>query len=172
MNFQSITAAFTRSPAPDGLCHLVLTRPETEPSMRFTRPIPGARPSGQPAAVQNRSRRFCLSVGSHLCARASFRHSLTGLPLPSASSYSRPQSGHHRYSYRAFTPSVHAHVGRTQSQAQRRLFHCGCAPLPLVSLSLESHSKTTTERSMINRPIVLKPACIKTLSAVEARPKR
>jgi len=42
MNFPCTTAAFTLSPAPGGLRHLVLTRPGTEPSMRF------------------------LSVGSHL----------------------------------------------------------------------------------------------------------
>ena len=63
MNCQCTTAAFTLSPVAGGLRHLVLTRPETEPSMRF------------------------LSVGSHLCARASFRPPLAGLPLPSASSY-------------------------------------------------------------------------------------
>jgi hypothetical protein len=80
MNFRCTAAAFTLSPAPGGLRHLVLTHPGTKPSMRF------------------------LSVGSHLCARASFRHPLTGLPLPSASSYIRPQRGHHRYSYRGLSP--------------------------------------------------------------------
>jgi len=79
MNFPCTTAAFTLSPAPGGLRHLVLTRPGTGPSMRF------------------------LSVGSHLCARASFRHPLAGLPLPSASSYIRPQ-GRYRYSYRGLSP--------------------------------------------------------------------
>lgn len=43
------TAAFTLSPAPGALCHLVLTRPETEPTVQF------------------------LYVGSHLCARTSIR---------------------------------------------------------------------------------------------------
>jgi len=62
MNSRCTTAAFTLSPVPGGLRHLALTRPETEPSMRF------------------------LSVGSHLCALASFRPPLAGLPLPSASS--------------------------------------------------------------------------------------
>ena len=81
---------FTLSPAPGGLRHRVLTRPGTEPSMRVTRPIPGARPPGQPSAVQNRSRRFGLSVGSHLCARASSRQPLARLPLPSASSFICP----------------------------------------------------------------------------------
>ena len=66
MNFPCTTAAFTLSPAPGGLRHLVLTRPGTEPSMRF------------------------LSVGSHLCARASSRPPLAGLPLPSASSFICP----------------------------------------------------------------------------------
>ena len=42
MNFPCTTAAFTLSPAPGGLRHLVLTRPGTEPSMQ------------------------CLSVGSHV----------------------------------------------------------------------------------------------------------
>jgi hypothetical protein len=78
MNFQCTTAAFTLSPAPDGLRHLVLTRPGTKPSMRF------------------------LSVGSHLCAQASSRHPLAGLPLPSASSYMF--KGHYRYSYRGLSP--------------------------------------------------------------------
>ncbi|MCB0321883.1 MAG: hypothetical protein KDD60_13245, partial [Bdellovibrionales bacterium] len=35
MNFPCTTAAFTLSPAPGGLRHLVLTCPGTEPSMRF-----------------------------------------------------------------------------------------------------------------------------------------
>ena len=80
MNFPCTTAAFTLSLAPDGLRHLVLTRPGTKPSMRF------------------------LSVGSHVCAQASFRHPLAGLPLPSASSYSHPQRGQYRYSYRGLAP--------------------------------------------------------------------
>jgi hypothetical protein len=46
MSLQRATATFTLSTGPGGLRHLVLTRPETEPSMRF------------------------LFVGSHLCARA------------------------------------------------------------------------------------------------------
>jgi hypothetical protein len=79
MNFQRTTAAFTLSPAPGGLRHLVLTRPGTKPSMRF------------------------LSVGSHLCARASSRQTLARLPLPSASSYICP-NGHYRYSYRGLSP--------------------------------------------------------------------
>jgi len=100
MNFPCTTAAFTLSPAPDGLRHLVLTRPGTKPSMRSTHRIPAVRPSGQPSAVQNRSRRFCLSVGSHVCARSRLlsrrspsRHPLAGLPLPSASSFICPH-GH------------------------------------------------------------------------------
>lgn len=80
MNFQCTTAAFTLSPAPGGLRHLVLTRPGTKPSMRF------------------------LSVGSHLCARASSRQPLARLPLPSASSFIRPLRGHLRYSYRGLSP--------------------------------------------------------------------
>jgi len=124
----------------------VLTRPGTRPSMRSTRPIPGARPSGRPAAVQNRSRRFGLSVGSHVygprpcgppcgpafgssnplladwCARASFRHSLAGLPLPSAGRYIRPHRGPYRYSYRGLSrhqlrpmPGVPNALVRTQT---------------------------------------------------------
>jgi hypothetical protein len=80
IHYRCTTAAFTLSPVPGGLCHLVLTRPETEPSMRF------------------------LSVGSHLCAPASFRPPLAGLPLPSASSYICPTIGHYRYSYRGLSP--------------------------------------------------------------------
>jgi hypothetical protein len=56
MNFQCTTAALTRPLAPDGLRHLVLTRPGAKPSMRF------------------------LSVGSPLCTRASSRHPLAGCP--------------------------------------------------------------------------------------------
>jgi hypothetical protein len=63
MDYRCTTAAFTLSLAPGGLRHLVLTRPGTKPSMRF------------------------LSVGSHLCTRASSRQHLAALPLPSASSY-------------------------------------------------------------------------------------
>jgi catechol 2,3-dioxygenase-like lactoylglutathione lyase family enzyme len=55
--------AFTLSPVPGGLRHLVLTCPETEPSMQF------------------------VFLGSHFCAQASFRQPLAGLPLPSANSY-------------------------------------------------------------------------------------
>ncbi len=63
MNFQRTTAAFTLSPAPGGLRHLLLTRPGPEPSRRF------------------------LSVASRVFSQASFRQALAGLPLPSASSY-------------------------------------------------------------------------------------
>ena len=80
MNFQRTTAAFTLSPVPGGFRHLVLTHPKTEPSMRF------------------------LFVGSHLCAPASFGHPLAGLPLPSASGYIGPTSGHFRYSHRGLSP--------------------------------------------------------------------
>ena len=88
MNFRYTAAAFTLSPAPGGLRHLVLTRPGTEPSMRF------------------------LSVGSHLCARASSRQPLARLPLPSASSLSA-LSGIQVLLQGTFTPQVHAHAGRT-----------------------------------------------------------
>ena len=61
-----------------------------------------------------------LFVGSHLCARASSRQTLAGLPLPSASSYIRPK-GHYRYSYRGLSPhqfmpmpGVHNHIQPTQ----------------------------------------------------------
>ncbi len=80
MNFPCTTAAFTLSPAPDGFRHLVLTRPGTGPSMRF------------------------LSVDSHFCARAPFRHPLAGLPLASASSYIGLNSRHYRCSYRGLSP--------------------------------------------------------------------
>jgi hypothetical protein len=100
MNYRCTTAAFTLSPVPGGLCHQVLTCPETEPSMRF------------------------LFVGSHLCARASFRPPLARRPLPSASSCICPE-GQTRYSYRGlqgtFTPSVHVHVGRTLVLAKEQL---------------------------------------------------
>ncbi len=79
MNFRCATAAFTPSPAPGGLRYLVLTRPGTEPSMRF------------------------VFLGSHVCARASSRQPLARLPLPSASSFIGPK-GHYRYSYRGLSP--------------------------------------------------------------------
>ena len=60
MNFPRTTAAFTLSPVPCGFRHLVLTHPETEPTMRFTRRLPAARPSGQPPAVQ-------IAPGIHHC---------------------------------------------------------------------------------------------------------
>jgi len=65
MDFQCTTAA-SLPPVPVGLRHVVLTRPEAKPSMRF------------------------LSVSSHFCTRASFRPSLAEPPLPSASSCFRP----------------------------------------------------------------------------------
>ena len=80
MNFPCTTAAFTLSPAPDGLRHLVLTRPGARPSMRF------------------------LFVGSHFCSLASSRHLLAGLPLPSASSFIGATIGQYRYSYRGPAP--------------------------------------------------------------------
>ena len=93
ISFPCTTAAFTLSSAPDGLRHLVLTRPGIRPSMQF------------------------LSVGSHVCVRASFRQTLAGLPLPSASSYIGPHREHYRYSYRGLSPhqfmpmpGVHNHI--------------------------------------------------------------
>jgi hypothetical protein len=80
MNFPRTTAAFTLSPVPGGFRPLVLTHPETEPSMRF------------------------LSVGSHFCTWASFRPLLTKLPLPSASGYIGPNEGPFRYSHRGLSP--------------------------------------------------------------------
>jgi hypothetical protein len=104
MNFPCTTAAFTLSPAPGGLRHLVLTRPGTEPSMRF------------------------LFVGSHLCARASSRQPLAELPLPSASSCFRPLREHHRYSYRGLSPyqfmpmpGVHQEIERTPLRSAAHL---------------------------------------------------
>ena len=93
MDFPCTTAAFTLSPAPDGFRHLVLTHPGTEPCRRF------------------------LSVDSHLGARASFRQALAGLPLPSASSYTPPHRAGQVVLQGTFTPSVHAHAGRTQALA-------------------------------------------------------
>jgi len=80
MNFPYTTAALTLSRAPDGLRHVVLTRPGTPLSMRL------------------------LFVRAHVCARASFGHPLAGLPWPPASSYIRPHRGLHRYSYRGLPP--------------------------------------------------------------------
>ena len=80
MNCPCTSAAFTLSPVPGGLRHHVLTRPGTEPSMRF------------------------LSVASHICTRASFRQPLAGLPLPSASGYIRPHKDYSRNSHRGLPP--------------------------------------------------------------------
>ena len=66
MNSACTAAAFTLSAVSVGLCHEVLTRPQTEPSMQF------------------------LSVGSHVCHRASFGQFLADLPLPLASGYPCP----------------------------------------------------------------------------------
>ena len=104
INCQCATAAFTLSPVPGGLCHLVLTRPETEPSMRF------------------------LSVGSHLCARASFRPPLAGLPLPSASSYIYPTRGHYRYSYRGLSPHKFMPMSGVHSRLQRTALRAAAEP--------------------------------------------
>ena len=96
MNFLRTTAAFTLSPVPGGFRHHVLTHPETGPSMR------------------------CLFVGSHVCARASFRPALTDLPLPSASSYSDPKDGHYRYSYRGPSPHQFMPMSGVHSACSRR----------------------------------------------------
>jgi len=49
-------------------------------------------------------------VRSHVCAWASSRHPLAGLPLPSASSYAHPHRGLHRYSYRGLAPHQFMHM--------------------------------------------------------------
>src|SRR5690606_26274210 len=51
--------ALTLSPIRWRFRHLVLTRAETQSSMRSTRHFPEARPSGQLPAAQIRSRRIC-----------------------------------------------------------------------------------------------------------------
>jgi len=125
MNLPCTTAAFTLSPAPapGGLRHLVLTRPGTKPSMRFTRHIPVARPSGQLTLFKTVPCGLSLSVGSHVCARGyrslrslspvgswsplrygSSGQPLAGPPLPSASSYRLSNHGQSRYSYRGLSP--------------------------------------------------------------------
>ncbi len=79
MNLPCAIAAFTLSTAPGRLHHLVLTRPQTGPSMRF------------------------LSVDSQVCARASSGRVLAGAPLPSA----RGNAFHHRKvrnSHRGLSP--------------------------------------------------------------------
>jgi len=45
-----------------------------------------------------------LFVSSQFCARASFRHLLADLPLPSASSYDRLMTNQFRSSYRGLAP--------------------------------------------------------------------
>jgi hypothetical protein len=88
-----------------GLRHLVLTRPETEPSMRF------------------------LSVGSHLCARASFGPPLAGLPLPSASSCMCPTIRHYRYSYRGLSPHKFMSMSGVH-EPMKLTVACGAAAYP------------------------------------------
>jgi hypothetical protein len=86
------------------LRHMVLTRPRAEPSMRF------------------------LSVGSHLCTWASFRQSLAGLPLPSASGYPDDIGSSHRgLSPHKLMPmsGVHLAMHRTGSSRLRRLLPAG-----------------------------------------------
>jgi len=99
MSCRCTTAAFTLSLVPGGFCHEWLTHPETGPSIRF------------------------LFVGSHLCARASFRPALAGSPLPSASSYR-----YIGFSYTALSPhklmpmsGVHLCVQRTRVKQGRAL---------------------------------------------------
>ena len=94
MDFQCTTAAFTLSPVTGGLRHVVLTRPETKPYMRF------------------------LSVSSHFCAQASSRPSLARPPLPSASSCFRPYFGHYRYSYRGLPPHKSMPMSGVHKQMQ------------------------------------------------------
>ena len=100
MSLQCAAAAFTLSAGPGGLCHLVLTRPQTGPSMQF------------------------VFLDSHLCARASFRQALADLPLPSASSYPESIGS----SYRGLPPhklmpmsGVHHAFERTAASALRLL---------------------------------------------------
>ena len=73
MNCQCTTAAFTVSHEPEGFVFLGTLASETRPCMRF------------------------LSVGSHLCTRASSAQPLARLHLPSA-------SGYHRWAYSAPDP--------------------------------------------------------------------
>jgi hypothetical protein len=107
MNCPCTSAAFTLSPVPGGLRREVPTRPGTEPSMRF------------------------LSVASHVCSRASFRHPLAGLPLPSASGFICP-IGHSRDSHRGLPPhkfmpmsGVHPSMHRTRYSGLRPLPRAG-----------------------------------------------
>lgn len=107
MNFPCTTAALTLSPAPDGLRHLVLTRPGTRPSMRF---LSVGLPLCARACSASQSCFACKSGPIHPCIgrsrllsrRSPSRQPLAGLPLPSASSH-RPLR-EHRYSYRGLSP--------------------------------------------------------------------
>ena len=64
-----------------------------------------------------------LSVGSHVCARASSRHPLAGLPLPSASSCFSPFGGHLRYSYRGLSPHQFMPMPGVHNSMQRTALH-------------------------------------------------
>ena len=155
MNSRCTTAAFTLSPVPGGLRHLVLTRPETEPSMRFLFVgshryglLPCRPPFGPAFSCSN-------SLPANLCAQASFRQFLTELPLPSASGYIGPKDGHFRYSHRGLSPhqfmpmsGVHTALQGTKGQA----YFCAAAgsahgPLPL---SLSPVAGATPDEEMFH----------------------
>lgn len=80
------------------------------------------------------SMRF-LSVASHVCSPASFRQSLTSLPLPSASGYSC-RMRQDRYSHRGLTPhyiapmlGAHPSVNRTACKLRLQV-RSGLRPPP------------------------------------------
>jgi hypothetical protein len=120
MNLPCAIAAFTLSTAPGRLRHLVLTRPQTGPSMRF------------------------LSVDSQVCARASSGRVLAGAPLPSA----RGNAFHHRKvrnSHRGLSP----HQFMPMSGVHRALeptAASGLRPLAVPS-SLRSSAAAQRQRS-------------------------
>ena len=110
MNFPYTTAAFTLPRDPGGLCHVVLTRPRARPSMQF------------------------LSVGSYVCARASFRQQFAVMPLPAAGSCHH-LNRQYRVSYRGLTshqfmPMPVVHNRLESEESQRPLLSCRHMGIP------------------------------------------
>jgi len=142
MNCRCTTAAFTLFPVPGGLCHLVLTRPETEPSMRFlsaclcvARRQVGSHLCTRACGASHSS--FACRSGPvrpwpgrsrHLSRRSPFRPPLAGLPLPSASSYICPTIEHYRYSYRGLSPHQFMPMSDVHKALERTPLR-GCAPM-------------------------------------------
>ncbi len=70
-----------------------------------------------------------LSVGSHVCAPASFRPLLAEAPLPSARTFgSIDYHQHHRFSYRGLTPHKFTPMPGVHNRLNADAPHTACAP--------------------------------------------